>query len=154
MLDHMGDESVCELLEVGLGMLARARLSEGLRSTAQSCVQTIVRAAFKRLKTLTPEDVEKLLQAAKEAEVEREKKEQVQAGGKAQPASPLSEKKALEAAALESGEENVAARASLDGSSKALERASIDTKGSVAASTVEQGKLMWLSCVVLQMQSS
>jgi hypothetical protein len=75
MLDQMGDESVCELLEVGLGMLARARLSEGLRNTAQNCVQTIVRAAFRRLKTLTPEDVERLLEAAKKAEEEREGRE-------------------------------------------------------------------------------
>ena len=59
----MGDESVCELLEVGLGMLARARLGEGLRNTAQSCVQAIVRAAFTRLKGLTPEGVERLIDA-------------------------------------------------------------------------------------------
>lgn len=78
MLDQMGDESVCELLEVGLGMLARARLSEGLRSTAQSCVQTIIRAAFTRLKTLTPEDVEALLEAAKKAEAERDSRQQQQ----------------------------------------------------------------------------
>lgn len=71
----MGDESVCELLEVGLGMLARARLSESLRNTAQSCVQVIVRAAFRRLKTLTKEDVERLLEGAREAEAEREKRE-------------------------------------------------------------------------------
>lgn len=58
LLDHMGDESVCELLEVGLGMLARGRLSEGLRSTAQLCVQAITRACFVRLKSLRPEDVE------------------------------------------------------------------------------------------------
>ena len=66
MIEHLGDESVCELLEVGLGMLARARLSEGLRNSAQSCVQAIVRACFARLKTLTPADVERLLQAGLE----------------------------------------------------------------------------------------
>lgn len=75
MLEHMSDESVCELLEVGLGMLARARLSEGLRNTAQSCVQVIVRACFTRLKELTPEDVEALLAAARQAEDERERRE-------------------------------------------------------------------------------
>ncbi|WVR05849.1 hypothetical protein IAU60_002875 [Kwoniella sp. DSM 27419] len=61
MLDHMGDESVCELLETGLGMLARSRLGEGVRSTAQGCVQSIVRVCFARLKVLTPEDAERLL---------------------------------------------------------------------------------------------
>jgi brefeldin A-resistance guanine nucleotide exchange factor 1 len=71
----MADESVCELLEVGLGMLARARLSEGLRGTAQSCVQIIVRAVFGRLKGLTQEDVDKLLESAKEKEKEAEVQE-------------------------------------------------------------------------------
>ncbi|WWC66365.1 uncharacterized protein I206_100266 [Kwoniella pini CBS 10737] len=61
MLDHMGDESVCELLEVGLGMLARARLGEGVRNSAQTTVQGITRACFVRLKSLRPEDVERLL---------------------------------------------------------------------------------------------
>jgi brefeldin A-resistance guanine nucleotide exchange factor 1 len=79
MLEQMGDESVCELLEVGLGMLARARLSEGLRNTASSSVQVIVRACFARLKTQTPEDVEKLLKAGREAEEERERKEKARA---------------------------------------------------------------------------
>ncbi len=65
MLDHTGDESVCELLEVGLGMLARARLSEGLRNTAQSSVQGIVRACFLRLRGLTPGNVERLLDAGR-----------------------------------------------------------------------------------------
>ncbi|WVF70575.1 hypothetical protein IAT40_005367 [Kwoniella sp. CBS 6097] len=74
MLNHMGDESVCELLEVGLGMLARARLSEGIRSTAQSCVQAIVRACFGRLKVLTPEDAERLLGAGTSRAVEPEVK--------------------------------------------------------------------------------
>lgn len=61
LLDHMGDESVCELLEVGLGMLARGRLSDGLRSSAQLCVQAITRAAFVRLRSLSAEDVEAAL---------------------------------------------------------------------------------------------
>lgn len=65
MLDQMADESVCELLEVGLGMLARARLGEGLRTAAQSCVQGIVRACFARLKTLTKDDVDRLLASGK-----------------------------------------------------------------------------------------
>ena len=65
MLDQMGDESACELLEVGLGMLARARLSDGLRNSAQSCVQAITRACFARLKILAPADVERLLEAAR-----------------------------------------------------------------------------------------
>lgn len=68
----MGDESVCELLEVGLGMLARARLTEGLRNSAGVCVQAVVRAVFARLKSLTPENVEKLVQVSKELE-EKEK---------------------------------------------------------------------------------
>ena len=68
MLEHMGDESVCELLEVGLGMLARARLGEGLRNTAQSCVQAIVRTCFTRLRGLTPEDVERLLEESRASE--------------------------------------------------------------------------------------
>lgn len=68
MLDHMADESVCELLEVGLGMLARARLGEGLRNSAQSCVQTIVRACFVRLRSLTHEDVERLLDNGRPAD--------------------------------------------------------------------------------------
>lgn len=68
LLDHMGDESVCELLEVGLGMLARARLGEGVRATAQSCVQNIVTSAFRRLKGLQKEDVDKLLEDAKHHE--------------------------------------------------------------------------------------
>lgn len=66
MLDQMADESVCELLEVGLGMLARARLGEGLRNAAQSCVQGLVRACFTRLKGLRQEDVERLLASAEE----------------------------------------------------------------------------------------
>jgi len=65
MLDQMADESVCELLEVGLGMLARARLGEGLRTAAQNCVQGIVRACFARLKTLTKDDVDRLLASVK-----------------------------------------------------------------------------------------
>jgi len=68
----MGDESVCELLEVGLGMLARARLTEGLRNSAGVCVQAVVRAVFARLKSLTPENVEKLVEVSKELE-EKEK---------------------------------------------------------------------------------
>lgn len=68
LLDHMGDESVCELLEVGLGMLARARLGEGVRATAQSCVQSIVTSAFRRLKGLQKDDVDKLLEDAKHYE--------------------------------------------------------------------------------------
>lgn len=68
LLDHMGDESVCELLEVGLGMLARARLGEGVRATAQSCVQSIVTSAFRRLKGLQKGDVDKLLEDAKHYE--------------------------------------------------------------------------------------
>ncbi|WVW82243.1 hypothetical protein I302_104249 [Kwoniella bestiolae CBS 10118] len=63
MLDHMGDESVCELLEVGLGMLARSRLGEGVRNSAQASVQGITRVCFIRLKVLRPEDVERLLGA-------------------------------------------------------------------------------------------
>lgn len=63
----MSDESVCELLEVGLGMLARARLGEGLRGMAQGCVQGIVRAAFGRLRGLTQEDVDGLLEAGRNA---------------------------------------------------------------------------------------
>ena len=70
MLDQMGDESVCELLEVGLGMLARARLGEGLRNTAQNCVQTLVRASFGRLRRTTPEQMEKLLEAGRVSGVE------------------------------------------------------------------------------------
>jgi brefeldin A-resistance guanine nucleotide exchange factor 1 len=66
MLDQMADESVCELLEVGLGMLAKARLGEGLRNAAQSCVQGIVRACFARLKGLTKEDVDRLLASVRE----------------------------------------------------------------------------------------
>lgn len=58
LMDHIGDEGVCELLEVGLGMLARGRLSDSLRSTAQLCVQAITRTAFYRLGCLRPEDVE------------------------------------------------------------------------------------------------
>ncbi|ORY28981.1 hypothetical protein BCR39DRAFT_467884 [Naematelia encephala] len=76
MLDHMGDESVCELLEVGLGMLARARLGESLRNTAQSCVQAIVRTAFRRLRTLTSGDVERLLEAGKRVEDKARKREE------------------------------------------------------------------------------
>lgn len=66
MLDQMSDESVCELLEVGLGMLGRARLGEGLRNGAQSCVQGIVRACFARLKSLTKEDVDRLMASVRE----------------------------------------------------------------------------------------
>ncbi|GMK55656.1 hypothetical protein CspeluHIS016_0207120 [Cutaneotrichosporon spelunceum] len=63
IIDHIGDEGVCELLEVGLGMLARGRLSDGLRATAQICVQAITRACFLRLRTLSPEDVEQALRS-------------------------------------------------------------------------------------------
>jgi brefeldin A-resistance guanine nucleotide exchange factor 1 len=63
LIDHIGDEGVCELLEVGLGMLARGRLSDGLRGTAQICVQAITRACFLRLRTLSPEDVERALRS-------------------------------------------------------------------------------------------
>ena len=66
MVDQMADESVCELLEVGLGMLGRARLGDGLRNAAQSCVQGIVRACFARLKTLTREDVDRLMASVRE----------------------------------------------------------------------------------------
>lgn len=70
MLDQMADESVCELLEVGLGMLARVRLGEGLRNAAQSSVQAIVRACFARLKGLKKDDVDRLLNAVKESGAE------------------------------------------------------------------------------------
>ncbi|EIW72629.1 hypothetical protein TREMEDRAFT_41874 [Tremella mesenterica DSM 1558] len=70
MLDQMGDESVCELLEVGLGMLARARLGEGLRNTAQSCVQTLVKGCFTRLRRMSPEDMQRLMQAGTVVTVE------------------------------------------------------------------------------------
>lgn len=72
LLDHMGDEGVCELLEVGLGMLARGRLSEGLRGTAQLCVQAITRTTFLRLKSLRPEDVELALKSRSDADKVRE----------------------------------------------------------------------------------
>lgn len=73
----MSDESVCELLEVGLGMLARARLTEGLRNSAGACVQAITRAVFTRLKGLTPEDVDRLVAATQEVEEkQKEKKDQ------------------------------------------------------------------------------
>jgi brefeldin A-resistance guanine nucleotide exchange factor 1 len=142
MLDHMGDESVCELLEVGLGMLARARLSEGLRSTAQSCVQTIVRAAFKRLKELTPEDVEKLLRAAKDAEAEREKKEQ-EATEKAQIATHAASNEGEEINEGPAGGEKSDGPRSSQDSAKASVRASIDTKASIA--TVDHGELCSLA---------
>ncbi len=48
------DEGVCEMLEVGLGMGGRARLAEGLRRTAQTTVQAIVKAGFVRLKGIDP----------------------------------------------------------------------------------------------------
>lgn len=51
---ELTDEAVCEILEVGLGMGGRARLSEGLRKTAQSTVQAIVHAGFTRLKKMDP----------------------------------------------------------------------------------------------------
>jgi brefeldin A-resistance guanine nucleotide exchange factor 1 len=70
LLDNMNDEGVCELLEVGLGMLARGRLSEGLRSSAQMCVQAITRACFLRLRALRGEDVEIALRAAEESSKE------------------------------------------------------------------------------------
>ena len=72
LMDHMGDESVCELLEVGLGMLARARLTEGLRNSAGVCVQSIVRAVFRRLGQMKQGDVEKIMEVQKQLE-EREK---------------------------------------------------------------------------------
>jgi brefeldin A-resistance guanine nucleotide exchange factor 1 len=75
LLDHMSDESVCELLEVGLGMLARARLTEGLRNAAGICVGSITRQVFGRLKGLNKEDVEKLIKAM--AEDDKEKVTQV-----------------------------------------------------------------------------
>ncbi|WVQ85543.1 hypothetical protein IAT38_007709 [Cryptococcus sp. DSM 104549] len=102
MLDHMGDESVCELLEVGLGMLARARLGEGLRNTAQSCVQAIVRACFKRLKTLKPEDVERLLQASQDEE--KKVQAQAQAGKARAKEQEVKEPEAGEAEQVEEGE--------------------------------------------------
>jgi brefeldin A-resistance guanine nucleotide exchange factor 1 len=70
----MSDESVCELLEVGLGMLARARLTEGLRNSAGACVQAITRAVFTRLKGLTPEDVDRLVAATQEVEKKQKEK--------------------------------------------------------------------------------
>ena len=78
----MGDESVCELLEVGLGMLARARLTDGLRNSAQSCVQVITRESFMRLRGLTPEHVDQLLEAARKAEEGRKKGKAKKAGVK------------------------------------------------------------------------
>jgi len=72
LLDHMGDESVCELLEVGLGMLARARLTEGLRNSAGVCVQSIVRAVFRRLGQMKQGDVERIMEVQKQLE-DREK---------------------------------------------------------------------------------
>lgn len=69
LLDHIGDEGVCELLEVGLGMLARGRLSEGLRSTAQLSVQAITRSCFLRLRSLSAEDVERALSSRVSAPV-------------------------------------------------------------------------------------
>ncbi|WVQ71161.1 hypothetical protein IAR50_000686 [Cryptococcus sp. DSM 104548] len=74
-LDYMGDESVCELLEVGLGMLARARLGEGVRSTAQNCVQAIVRNAFGKLRNMNQKDVDKFMKDAKEYEMKIQARE-------------------------------------------------------------------------------
>lgn len=82
MLDQMADESVCELLEVGLGMLARARLGEGLRNAAQGCVQNIVRSCFARLKTLTKEDVDRLLASVRETGANNEPTVNVEANAK------------------------------------------------------------------------
>nr|XP_031861344.1 uncharacterized protein CI109_003316 [Kwoniella shandongensis]KAA5528416.1 hypothetical protein CI109_003316 [Kwoniella shandongensis] len=94
LLDHMGDESVCELLEVGLGMLARARLGEGVRNTAQSCVQGIVRASFRRLRSLSVDDVEKLMSASKELEKTEEKTEEAEKVAEQEPVTngPVQEK--------------------------------------------------------------
>ncbi|WRT64093.1 uncharacterized protein IL334_001022 [Kwoniella shivajii] len=78
MLDHMGDESVCELLEVGLGMLARARLGESVRNAAQTCVQGITRACFVRLKVLQPEDVQRSLEANDNVQVKTVIKEEAE----------------------------------------------------------------------------
>ena len=71
-LDHMGDESVCELLEVGLGMLARARLSDGLRNAAQSCVQALTRTCFLRLRDLGADQVAELIAGAKKLDKEKQ----------------------------------------------------------------------------------
>lgn len=76
----MSDESVCELLEVGLGMLARARLTEGLRNSAGACVQAITRAVFTRLRGLTPEDVDKLVAATQNVEDKQEEKKEKEEG--------------------------------------------------------------------------
>ena len=67
----MSDESVCELLEVGLGMLARARLTEGLRNAAGLCVAAITRQVFNRLKTLDKDDVDKLIKSMGDDEKEK-----------------------------------------------------------------------------------
>ncbi|KAJ9109687.1 hypothetical protein QFC19_001917 [Naganishia cerealis] len=53
----LNDEAVCEILEVGLGMGGRPRLSEGLRRTAQNTVGAIVKAGFGRLKVMDPKIV-------------------------------------------------------------------------------------------------
>ena len=103
LLDHMADESVCELLEVGLGMLARARLTDGLRNTAQTCVQSITRACFTRLKNLTPEDVDRLISASKAVEEEnkvkeKEREDKIKAQEAAQAENPEESKLESEAA--------------------------------------------------------
>ncbi|KAL7413936.1 hypothetical protein BDY24DRAFT_386920 [Mrakia frigida] len=53
----LGDKEVCEMLETGLGMCCQMRLSELLRRTAETTVQSMVRVVFSHLKTLDPSSV-------------------------------------------------------------------------------------------------
>lgn len=112
LLDHMGDEGVCELLEVGLGMLARGRLSEGLRSSAQLCVQSITRTCFLRLRGLRLEDVEIALSIRAADDMTVNVPAEVKADGHAvtegaiQAVQPKDQEKAEEEAKAESEETN------------------------------------------------
>jgi brefeldin A-resistance guanine nucleotide exchange factor 1 len=124
MLDQMADESVCELLEVGLGMLARARLGEGLRTAAQSCVQGIVRACFARLKTLTKDDVDRLLASVKKS------------GNSTEPTVNLESSKAVPEQQEDKGEvqedkEKVQDEAGVRSSAEGEKKASLDTQVSL-----------------------
>ncbi|KDQ13235.1 hypothetical protein BOTBODRAFT_633172 [Botryobasidium botryosum FD-172 SS1] len=49
---HLDDESVCDLVETILGISCRLRLSETVRRSAESALQTITRHVFTRLKSL------------------------------------------------------------------------------------------------------
>ena len=58
LVDLLGDESVCEMMETGLSMCCQTRLSTTLRRTAEKTVQRMFCTLFARLEDLSSDDAQ------------------------------------------------------------------------------------------------